>query len=251
MSNSALVTYTRLSPNHTHPRVKKIERLTIHCFVGQVGVQQGADAFASLTRKASCNYVVAKDGQIGLVVDEQDRSWCSSSSDNDHRAITVEVASDTKAPYAITDAALNGLIELLADVCRRNGITKTVWIPDRTQALAYIPAQGEAIYTLHRWFANKECPGEYIISRLPYIRDRVNEKLGNQDAPKIEPYLVRVTASTLNIRKGPGTQYTKVGTTPKGGVYTIVEVQPDKSGKPWGRLKSGAGWIALSYTERV
>ena len=60
------------------------------------------------------------------------------------------------------------------------------------------------------------------------------------------PYLVRITASVLNIRKGPGTTYAVTGQIKDRGVYTIVEQKGN-----WGRLKSGAGWISLSYTKKV
>lgn len=66
-----------------------------------------------------------------------------------------------------------------------------------------------------------------------------------------EAYLVRVTASALHIRKGPGTNYATVGQIKDKGVYTIVEEQPGTGASRWGRLKSGAGWIALDYTKKL
>ena len=65
-----------------------------------------------------------------------------------------------------------------------------------------------------------------------------------------EPYLVRVSISDLNIRKGPGTNYAKLKYIPKG-VYTIVEESDGKGATKWGKLKSGAGWISLDYVKRV
>ena len=112
MSNSPLVTYSRISPNRTSPRNHKIDTITIHCIVGQWTAKQGCDYFATTGRECSANYVVGKDGSIGLSVEEQDRSWCSSSRSNDHRAITIEVASDTKHPYKVTDQALAALIDI-------------------------------------------------------------------------------------------------------------------------------------------
>jgi len=65
------------------------------------------------------------------------------------------------------------------------------------------------------------------------------------------PFLVKVSIDDLNIRKGYGTNTAKTGTCPRG-VFTIVEVREGKgSDKGWGRLKSGAGWIALSYCIKV
>ena len=132
MSNSALISYTKLSPNHSGKRTKKIDTITIHCIVGQWTAKQGCDYFATTDRECSANYVVGKDGSIGLSVDEADRSWCTSSRENDNRAITIEVASDTEHPYAVTDAAYAALIKLVADICKRNGIKKLVWSTNKT-----------------------------------------------------------------------------------------------------------------------
>lgn len=184
MSNSKLVSYTNISPNRTIGRRHKIDTITPHCFVGQVDVKRGCDIFKPTSKLASCNYVVAKDGQIGLVVEEKDRSWCSSSAANDNRAITVEIASDIKAPYAITNAALNSFIELCVDVMKRNGLNKLIYIPDKSKALAYTRAQGECLITFHRWYKNKACPGDYIISKIPYVCEQVNKKL---NAPIVNP----------------------------------------------------------------
>ena len=117
MSNSSLVNYTKLSPNRTSPRNHKIDTITIHCIVGQWTAKQGCDYFATTDRQCSANYVVGKDGSIGLSVEEKDRSWCSSNAANDNRAITIEVASDTSHPYAVTDKAYEALIKLVADIC--------------------------------------------------------------------------------------------------------------------------------------
>ena len=116
MSNSPLVTYTKISPNKS-VRNHVIDTITIHCFVGQVTAKQGCNAKRFITpdniNGASCNYVVGYDGSIGLCVEEKDKSWCSSSRSNDHRAITIEVASETKHPYTVTEAAYDALIDLL------------------------------------------------------------------------------------------------------------------------------------------
>lgn len=176
MSNSSLVTYTLLSPNHSGKRTHSIDRLTIHCFVGQVTAKRGAEVFQSTSRKASCNYCVGTDG-ISLVVDEANRSWCSSSSSNDQRAITIECASDTTAPYAFRDDVYQRLIDLTVDICKRNGKTKVIWISDKDKALAYEPKSNELLLTVHRWFAAKSCPGDWMYNRLGSFADTVNAKL--------------------------------------------------------------------------
>lgn len=173
-TNSSLVTYTKISPNKTSPRNHKIDCITIHCIVGQWTAQQGCDYFASTTREASSNYVVGKDGSIGLAVEEKDRSWCSSSRENDHRAITIEVASDTTHPYAVTDAAMKALIELVADICKRNNIKELKWKADKS-LIGQVDKQN---MTVHRWFADKACPGQYLYDKHSYIASEVNKKLG-------------------------------------------------------------------------
>lgn len=174
-TNSPLVTYKRITNNKTSPRNHAIDTITIHCIVGQWTAKQGCDYFATTDRECSANYVVGKDGSIGLSVEEKDRSWCSSSSSNDHRAITIEVASDTAHPYAVTDEAYNALIKLVADICKRNGIKKLLWKADKS----LIGQVNKQNMTVHRWFANKSCPGEYLYSRHSDIAAKVNALLGD------------------------------------------------------------------------
>lgn len=180
-TNSSLVTYTNITNNKSSPRNHKIDRITIHCIVGQWTAKQGCDYFKNTERECSANYVVGRDGSIGLSVDEADRSWCSSSSANDNRAVTIETASDTTHPYAVTNEAYEALIKLVADICSRNGISKLLWFGDKDKSLSYEPKDGEAVMTVHRWFANKSCPGDYLYSKHGEIADRVNKMLCNSN----------------------------------------------------------------------
>lgn len=173
MSNSPLVTYTRITNNKTSPRNHVIDTITIHCIVGQWTSKQGCDYFATTKRQCSANYVVGKDGSIGLSVDEKDRSWCSSNGANDHRAITIEVASDTTHPYKVTDAAYKSLINLLVDICQRNNIKELKWKADKS-LIGQVDKQN---MTVHRWFANKACPGDYLYNLHSQIAKEVNERL--------------------------------------------------------------------------
>ena len=181
MSNSSLVTYTRLSPNRHHPRENAIHRITPHCVVGQFTAKEILDmshfTIYDPENGSSCNYAIGKDGSIGQGVDEGDRSWCSSSGDNDHQAITIEVASDRTHPYAITGAAYAALLDLMTDICRRNGKTKLVWPGSRDAALAYEPADNELVLTAHRFFASKACPGDYMYARFGQMAEEVTKRL--------------------------------------------------------------------------
>lgn len=181
MSNSPLATYTKISPNRTSPRNHKIDTITIHCVVGQATVESIGNVFAPTLRKASSNYGVGLDGRIGMYCEEKDRSWCTSSSSNDNRAITIEVASDTTHPYAVKPEALTATIKLVADICKRNGIKKLLWKGDKN-LIGQVDKQN---MTVHRWFANKACPGEYLYSRHGYIADEVNKLL--EPIPQPEP----------------------------------------------------------------
>ena len=161
------------------------------------------------------------------------------------RAITIEVASDAKQPCAVKDAAYKALIELVTDICKRNGIKKLVWSTNKSDRVNH-----------------KACPGDYLYNRMGEIAATVNAKLGAAEetpAPQtpdkpvsgtgVQPYTVKVTAKVLNVRKGPGTNYGIVTQIKKGEVYTIVEEAVNGSTK-WGHLKSGAGWISLAYTQK-
>ena len=340
-SNSPLVTYTNITKNKTSPRRSDvIDTITIHCIVAQWTAKQGCDYFATTPNQSSANYVVGRDGSIGLSVDEKDRAWTTggtdkygnpirvngiSGADNDHRAVTIEVASDMTHPYAVTDKALDALVELVADICKRNNIKKLLWKGDKS----LVGKVDQQNLTVHRWFANKACPGDYLYARHEWIANQVNKKLGIYDddnkiipvpskdelfkigeevklvqgaewadgkqpkswvyksklyvrgyannntcyivstlkagaitgvakiedvvaynekpaEPVFNPYLVKVTASVLNVRSGPGTNYKIATAVKRNEIYTIIA---ENNG--WGKLKSGAGWISLKYTVKV
>lgn len=248
MSNSKLVSYTKLSPNCSSPRRKPIDTITIHCMAGNCSVETCGAIFAPVERQASSNYGIGSDGRIALYVDEANRSWCTSSGANDNRAVTIEVANNGGAPdWPVSDKAMTALIDLCTDICRRNGIKQLVWRPDK---------KNPGNMTVHRWFANKACPGNYLYERHGYIAAEVNKRLGVTHQPTPEPptqsapYLVRVTADVLNIRKGPGTNHPIAGSIKNRGVYTIVAESAGAGASKWGKLKSGAGWISLDYCRR-
>ena len=182
MSNSPLVSYTKLSPNHSGQRTHAIDRITPHCVVGQCSVETLGNIFAPTSRQASCQYGIGVDGRVGMYVEEKNHSWCSSSNENDQRAVTIECASDTTHPYAFKDVVYNKLIELCVDICKRNGKKKLLWLGDKTKTLNYNPAADEMVLTVHRWFANKSCPGDWMYSRMGDLASKVTAKLGGSSA---------------------------------------------------------------------
>ena len=180
-TNSKMVVYTKLSPNHSGQRTHSIDRISPHCVVGQVTAESLGNIFAKSSYKASSNYGIDKDGRVGLYVEEKNRSWCTSSNANDQRAVTIECASDTKSPYRMNDAVYETLIKLCTDICRRNGKKKLLWFGDKNKTLNYPPKSDEMVITIHRWFASKSCPGDWLYSRLGDLAKKVTAELSGDD----------------------------------------------------------------------
>ena len=315
-TNSSMVAYTKLSPNHSGQRTMAIDRITPHCVVGQCTAEGLGDWFYKSSTQASSNYGIDKDGRVGMYVEEKNRSWCSSSNANDQRAITIECASDATEPYAFRDVVYQTLIKLCIDICKRNGKNKLIWFGDKDKTLNYSPKSGEMILTVHRWFANKSCPGNWMYARMGDLAEKVTQVLGGSDKPvepeKPEdkttikwfrvrktwrdsktqkgaykildnakkcadqnpgykvfdadgkvvyepkavvpavkvPFLVKVSISDLNIRKGPGVNHSRIQFCPPG-IYTIVAVSEGAGASMWGKLKSGIGWLSLDFCLRL
>ena len=210
-TNSPLVSYTRLSPNHSGQRTHAIDRITPHCVVGQCSVETLGNIFAPTERQASCNYGIGADGRVGMYCEEKNRSWCSSSRANDQRAITIECASDTSAPYAFKDVVYDKLIELCVDICKRNGKTKLLWLGDKDKTLAYNPAANEMVLTVHRWFANKNCPGDWMYQRMGDLAAKVTAKLGGAtttepEKPASDGTLYRVQVGAYSKKENADNQ---------------------------------------------
>lgn len=192
MSNSPLVDYIKISPNSTNPRRDKIKKITIHHMAGNLSVEACGNVFASASRKASSNYGIGTDGRVGMYVEEKNRAWTSSSAANDNQAVTIEVANDQiGGDWHVSDTALNKLIELCVDICKRNGIEKLIYTGDATGNL-----------TRHNMFANTNCPGPYLQSKFPYIADEVNKRLGatspNQTSNTDSKVLYRVQTGAFS-----------------------------------------------------
>lgn len=183
MTNSPLVQYTHYSPYHSGKRNHKIDTITIHCMAANLTVESCGNWFSNPAAQASSNYGIDSTGKIALYVDEQNRSWATSSASNDHRAVTIEVANTLpQAPYPISDAAYQALIRLLVDICQRNEIQKLLWQADKNQ----IGQTNKQNMTVHRWFANRSCPGDYLYNLHAQIANDVNQKLQTNQIEKEE-----------------------------------------------------------------
>ncbi len=213
MSNSSLVSYTKISPNKTSPRNHKIDTITIHCMAGNLSVETCGNLFSKTSRQASSNYGIGTDGRIALYVDEADRSWCSSNGANDHRAITIEAANDGGAEtgWHVSDKALNALIDLLVDICKRNDIKSLKWLANK----ALIGQVDKQNMTVHRWFAAKACPGDYLYNLHYEIANRVNERLGSQgtttDTPVDNSGGSQTKEKLYKVRKSANDSKTQIG----------------------------------------
>ena len=259
-TNSSLVCYTNISPNKTKNRTHAIDTITIHCMAGNLTIERCGELFAKKTRRASSNYGIGSDGRIGMYVEEKDRSWCSSSSSNDHRAITIEVANDGGAPeWHVSDAALKSLINLCADICKRNNIKELKWKADK-RLIGQVDKQN---MTVHRWFAAKACPGNYLYNNHGYIAQEVNKILSGKAAISLPQApvnnipaaalpltgsKVKVTADSLNVRSGPGVKYDISSAVTKNQVFTVIEESPDKK---WLKIQPETGWISAKYTKKI
>ena len=197
-TNSPMVSYTKLSPNHSGQRTHSIDRITPHCVVGQCSVETLGRIFTPTSKQASCNYGIGLDGRVGMYVEEKNRSWCSSSNANDQRAVTIECASDSTEPYAFKDVVYQTLIKLCVDICQRNGKTKLLWLGDKDKTLNYAPKADEMILTVHRWFANKSCPGNWMYARMGDLAAKVTAALG----AAAEPVKPATPTTPSAIKKG-------------------------------------------------
>lgn len=251
-TNSKLVCYKKISPNKNSPRNHKIDTITIHSMAGNLSIETCGNVFASTSAKASSNYGIGSDGRIAMYVEEKDRSWASSSSSNDNRAVTIEVANDGGAPdWHVSDKAMASLIDLIVDICERNNIKELKWKADKS-LIGQVDKQN---MTVHRWFKNKACPGDYLYGKHSYIANQVNKKLGKsiavtkekENEKTKETYKVKLL-DNLNIRKTPNGTIVQKNGAKKGMVYTIVETEGS-----WGKLLSGAGWISVSskYVKKI
>lgn len=244
MSNSSLVNYTRISPNRSVPRNQKISKLTVHHMAGNLSVETCGNVFASSARQASSNYGIGSDGRVGMYVEEKDRAWTSSSSWNDNRAVTIEVANDQiGGNWHVSDAAWNKLVELCVDICKRNGMTSLTWTGDKNGSL-----------TCHYMFAATNCPGPYLKSRMAELARTVTARLGGSSSGSTgsgsasappnsnKEYTgtgfggtYRCNTSALNVRTAPTTSASVVAQYKSGQTVNLDDWYTIANGYVWGR----------------
>lgn len=244
MSNSKLVSVTKLSPCHSGLRTHTIDRITPHCVVGQLSAESICNCFTSLSREASCNYGIGTDGRVALVVEEKNRSWCSSSNANDQRAVTIECASGLEEPYTMNRKVYKSLVKLCVDICKRNNKTKLLWFNDKAKALNYRPKPNEMVLTVHRWFENKSCPGNWLYVRLGKLAKTVTKKIQKNKKVKLQG---NAGLYKYSYKDPIGGSSKKLKTLKKGTTVQVIE----DDGTGWAKVKSllTTGWIATSHLD--
>lgn len=232
MSNSSLVDVkiSASTSNYTKGRSGyNIEMVAIHHIAGVLSAKQCGTIFQDGSRKASSNYGIGKDGEVGLYVDEKNTSWCNGNWISNCKSVTIEVSnSETGGDWKVSDIVLNKLIELIADIFKRNKLEKAV--------------KGQNI-VWHSMYANTSCPGQYLLSKMDYIVEKVNEKNGYA-LVETEKEIMRVTVTSnlgLNLRKEANTSSDILGAFSKGTTLKIYEIKNN-----WGRTQGG--WVCLDYT---
>lgn len=242
MSNSKLVSVTKLSPCHSGLRTHTIDRITPHCVVGQLSAESICNCFTSPSREASCNYGIGTDGRVALVVEEKNRSWCSSSNANDQRAVTIECASGLEEPYTMNRKVYKSLVKLCVDICKRNNKKKLLWFNSKSKSLSYKPKSDEMVLTVHRWFDNKSCPGNWLYSRLGILAKTVTKKLQKNKKVKLQG---NAGLYKYSFKDPIGNASAKLKTLKKG--KTVQVIEDDSTG--WVKVKAllTTGWIATSH----
>lgn len=192
MSNSSLISYTKLTKNCDKPRNHAIDKITIHHMAGFMTAKECADYFYNTSAEVSANYCIGNDGAIALSVEEKNRAWTSSSSSNDNRAVTIEVANCKGSPnWEVSDKALASLINLCVDICKRNGIKKLNFTGDASGNL-----------TMHKYFASTSCPGPYLGGKFPYITSEVNKRLTATTTTKTTTTATKTSTTTTSLKVG-------------------------------------------------
>ena len=170
MGNSNLVSVKvpAHSNNYTVGRSgRNIEMIAIHHMAGILTAEQCGKIFQNASRKASSHYGIGKDGKIALYVDEANTAYTNSNWDSNCKSVTIETSNcKLGGDYPVSDVVLNKLIELVADIAKRNNLGKLV--------------KGKNV-VWHRMYVATTCPGDYLLSKMDYIIEKANEINGKVD----------------------------------------------------------------------
>ena len=163
MSNSSLATIQvpAYSGNYTRGRGnRQIKKITIHHMAGRLTAKRCGELFQAVGRKGSTHYGIGYDGEIAQYVDEANTAWSDSNWESNQTSVTFETAnSSTGGQWPVSDATLNSVIKLCADIASRNNLGLLV------------PGVN---LTWHSMYGSTACPGPYLKSKMDYIAAQAN-----------------------------------------------------------------------------
>lgn len=209
MSQSSLVDVKMLTSHYGYPDGKKgrggakIDKIFVHHMAGILSAEQCGKVFKS--RQASAHYGIDSKGRVGQYVLEENTAWHCASRSYNQRSIGIELSNDTgaKGGWHVSDKAINKCIDLIADICKRNGISKINYTGDLKGNLC-----------MHCWTASTSCPGPYLKKQFKRIANGVNQKLGGSEptpAPAPTPAPKPKKDELYRVRKSWGNAKSQVG----------------------------------------
>lgn len=189
--------YIADSSNYTKGRNGySICKFTPHMMAGILtGKQCAVNIFQNPNRNASANYCIGNEGDIVCNVEEENRAWTSSNRTNDYQAITVEVSNcEIGGEWKVSDKAWNSLVNLAVDVCKRYNFR------------LHYDGTSNGSLTTHNMFANTDCPGPYLLSKMNELANTVNAILAGENPPIPQPTPIGYTFDQFvrDVQKATG-----------------------------------------------
>ena len=174
VSSLATESYPAYAGNYSGPEARKnITAVTIHHMAGVLSAASCGAIFQRPGRNGSSHYGIGVNGEIAWYVDENCVAWTNSNWPSNQCSVTIETSNSANGgDWPVSDASLKSLIKLVADIAKRNGLGKLV------------PKEN---LTWHSMFANTDCPGPYLLSKIQYIADEANKINGQGPAPTPTP----------------------------------------------------------------
>lgn len=199
MSNSSLVNYKALTKHFGYPTGKtgrggkKIDKIFVHHMAGILTVEQCGNVFK--TREASAHYGIDGKGRVGQYVLEENAAWHCANKEYNQRSIGIELANDggAKTNWHVSDKAIAKCIDLIVDICKRNGIKKINYTGNLNGNLC-----------MHCWTASTSCPGGYLKTKFKYIAEQVNKKLNSSAPAPVEDTLYKVRKTWADSKSQVG-----------------------------------------------
>lgn len=174
VSPLATESYPAHTSNYSGPEARtNITEVTVHHMAGILSARDCGGIFQRPGRNGSAHYGIGVNGEIAWYVDENCVAWTNSNWPSNQRAVTIETSNcEVGGDWKVSDASLNSLIKLVADIAKRNGLGTLV--------------TGKNL-TWHSMYASTSCPGDYLRSKMQYIADEANKINNPTPAPTPTP----------------------------------------------------------------